>query len=130
MRTQIQVLGWLHFATHVLYVVGGIGVLFLGSVIAAGIGASGGQAFLPLAALLAASGWIVAAVLFAIGLPGTIIGWGLAQQAEWARIPGIVLSILCLPVAPLGTILGVYGLVVLFHPETQAHLERRAIECR
>jgi len=128
MRTQLQILGWLHFVTHVLYVVGGVTVLFLGSTIAAAIAAAGGHDTMPLAAILAASGWVIAAILLGIGLPGTVIGWGLAQQAAWARIPGIILSILCLPAVPLGTALGVYGLVVLLNPEAEPYLERRAIE--
>ena len=128
MRTHLQVLGWLHFVTHILYVVGGVTILFLGSAIAAGIAAAGGHAAMPLAAILAASGWVIAAILVGIGLPGTVIGWGLAQQAPWARIPGIVLSILCLPAVPIGTALGVYGLIVLLHSQAEPHLVRRAIE--
>ncbi len=117
MRTQMQVLGWLHIVTHALYVLAGLGVLMAGSAIAATIGAVGGHALMPLAAIVAGSGWIVAGVLLCLGLPGTIIGWGIAQQARWARIPGIILAILNLPVFPWGTALGVYGLAVLFHPE-------------
>ena len=127
MRTQLQVLGWLHFALNVLYVVGGVALLFVGSAAAAAVAASAGREAMPFAAMLAASGWIFAAILLAVGLPGTIIGWGLAQQANWARIPGIVLSILCLPAVPFGTAIGIYGLYVLFHPEAQACLEHRAI---
>jgi len=127
MRTQIQVLGWLYVATHVLYVIAGASVLFLGSTIAAGVAATGGHALMPLAAILAGCGWIFGSILLCIGLPGTVIGWGLAQQASWARIPGIILSVLNLPAVPFGTALGVYGLVVLCQPEAEAILERRAI---
>jgi hypothetical protein len=127
MRTHLQVLGWLHIATHALYVIAGAAVLMLGSTFAAGVAATGGHAFMPLAALLAASGWIVGGILTCIGLPGTVIGWGLAQQASWARIPGIILSILNLPAVPIGTALGIYGLVVLCQPEAEAVLDRRAI---
>jgi hypothetical protein len=128
MRTQLQVLGWLHFVTHVLYVVGGVAILFLGSAIAAAVAAAGGHELMPLAAFLAAGGSVFAAILICIGLPGTVIGWALAHQAPWARIPGIILSILCLPAVPVGTAIGVYGLVVLFHPDVEAHLDRRALE--
>jgi len=127
MRTQLQVLGWLHIVTHVLYVIAGGAVLFLGSAIAAGVAATAGHALMPLAALLAGFGWIVGGILLCVGLPGTVIGWGLAQQAGWARIPGIILSILNLPAVPFGTALGVYGLVVLCQPEAEAVLERNAI---
>ncbi len=129
MRTQLQVLGWLHFVTHVLYVAGGVAILFLGSALAsATAAAAGGHEAMPVAALLAAGGWIIAGALLVIGVPGTAIGWGLAHEAAWARIPGIILSILCLPAFPVGTALGVYGLVVLFHPETEPYLQRCALE--
>ena len=127
MRTHLQVLGWLHVVTHILYVVGGAAVLMLGSAAAAAIAAIGGHASMPLAALLAAGGWIVGLVLVCVGLPGTVIGWGLARQAAWARIPGIILSILSLPVAPLGTAVGVYGLAVLLHPAAEAQMECLAL---
>ena len=127
MRTQLQVLGWLYIATHVLYVIGGGAVLFLGSTLAAGVAATGGHAFMPWAAALAGFGWIVGGALLCIGLPGTVIGWGLAQQASWARIPGLILSIFNLPAVPFGTALGVYGLVVLCRPEAEAVLEGHTI---
>jgi hypothetical protein len=128
MRTHLQVLGWAHVALHVLYVIGGLGVLMLGSAGATLIAAVGGHSLMPLAAIIAAGGWMVALALLVVGLPGTVIGWGLAHQSGWARIPGIILSILSLPAAPIGTIVGIYGLVVLFHPDSGAYLRPRAIE--
>ena len=127
MRTYLQVLGWLHVALHVLYVIGGLAVLMLGSAGAAMIAAAGGHSLMPLAAMIAGGGWIVALVLLVVGLPGTVIGWGLAHQSGWARIPGIILSILSLPAPPIGTIVGIYGLVVLFNPASEACLDRRVI---
>ena len=129
MRTQMQILGWLHIVTHALYVFAGVGVLMAGSAIAAVIAAAGGHDLMPVAAFVAGSGWIVAAVLLCMGLPGTIIGWGIARQAPWARIPGIILAVLNLPLFPWGTALGIYGLAVQFHPEAHVTQEPpRAIE--
>ena len=45
---------------------------------------------------------------------------------EWARILTIILSCLHILNIPFGTALGVYGLWVLFSPESVAIFERRA----
>ena len=62
-----------------------------------------------------------ALVLFAVimSLPAVIIGYGLYRFRPWARIAGIVLSIVSLIVFPFGTLLGVYGLWVLFSGDTE-----------
>ena len=44
---------------------------------------------------------------------------GLIQHRPWARIAGIVLSILGMMMIPFGTIVGVYGVWVLFSKETE-----------
>ncbi len=61
----------------------------------------------------------MALVIFAVlmSLPALIIGFGLYNVRPWARVAGIVLSIVSLIVFPFGTLLGVYGLWVLFSKE-------------
>jgi hypothetical protein len=65
---------------------------------------------------------IVGSVLFLIALtlsiPGIIIGWGLLKRRPWARILGIVLSVLHLVNFPFGTVLAIYGLFVLLSKDT------------
>jgi hypothetical protein len=46
------------------------------------------------------------------------------RRRPWARVLGIVLCILGLLHLPFGTIVGVYGLWVLFSPETEALFRR------
>jgi hypothetical protein len=48
-----------------------------------------------------------------------LIGIGLLKYRSWARIGGIVLSILDLIWMPVGTIVGIYGLWVLFSKDTE-----------
>ena len=55
----------------------------------------------------------------ALSLPGLIVGIGLFRFRPWARILGIVLSILDLIWVPFGTIVGAYGLFVLFSKDTE-----------
>lgn len=52
-------------------------------------------------------------------IPGIIVGWGLLKFRPWARILGIVLSALQLINFPFGTVVGIYGLWVLFNNETE-----------
>lgn len=70
----------------------------------------------------------VAFVLVGIfAIPHFIVAWGLLNGAEWARIAGIIVSILSLlhPAVGLGTAIAIYSLVILFSSETE-ELFRRA----
>ena len=60
-------------------------------------------------------------VLFSLilAVPELIIGYGLWRCRPWARIAGIVLSVLSLLWVPFGTIVGVYGLWVLFSKDSE-----------
>ncbi|KPJ59593.1 MAG: hypothetical protein AMS15_06835 [Planctomycetes bacterium DG_23] len=53
-----------------------------------------------------------------LSVPEIIGGAYLLKYRNWARILCIVLSILNLPSFPLGTALGVYGLIILFNEKT------------
>jgi len=58
--------------------------------------------------------------ILVLAVPSIFVGVGLWQLRPWARVGGIVLSILDLLWVPLGTIVGVYGLWVLFSKQTEA----------
>jgi len=70
--------------------------------------------------ILGAVGGFIAILLLIVSAPNIIAGVGMLKYQEWARILTIVLSILNLPFIPFGTILGVYGLWVLFNQQTIA----------
>jgi hypothetical protein len=63
----------------------------------------------------------------AFSLPAVIAGVGLLYFKPWARIVGIVLSAIALLGFPWGTILGVYGLWVLFNKQAEQLFSRPAI---
>ncbi|MCP3144789.1 hypothetical protein [Pyxidicoccus xibeiensis] len=48
--------------------------------------------------------------LLLVGLPGIITGVGLLKRRRWARMAALVLGIISLPSAPLGTAVGIYAL--------------------
>lgn len=67
--------------------------------------------------------WLGAALLLMV--PCIVTGIALLGFRKWARTFGIVLSILEMLVVPLGTIVGIYGLVVLFSEDVDMIFERR-----
>ena len=66
------------------------------------------------------SGGIAATILIILGILNIIGGIGLKGYNNWARVLIIILSIIALLNFPIGTIIGVYALIVLFKPDTKA----------
>jgi hypothetical protein len=69
--------------------------------------------------ILSIVGAFVMLVLFAFSAPAIVTGIGLLYFKPWARVLGIVLSAIALLGFPWVTILGVYGLWVLFSKDTE-----------
>jgi hypothetical protein len=98
-------------ALIVLLVFGGImGILGVATTHDAGAGMA-----IPIVGLIGAA---VILILFVTSIPSIIAGIGLLRLYPWARILGIVLSILHLFNIPFGTALGIYGMWVLLSDET------------
>jgi hypothetical protein len=119
MDTHVKVLGALQVA------LGAIGLLVALLLIlvfggAAGIvGASGDPRAAVAIPIIGLTGTALVAFLLATSLPGVVVGVGLLRRRAWARIAGIVLSIIELMMIPFGTLIGVYGLFVLFSRDTE-----------
>lgn len=71
-----------------------------------------------LAEMVMRSMTVVFAVIALLELPGIAAGWGLLTYRPWARPLNIAFSIFDLLSIPIGTVLGVYSLWVMFRPET------------
>lgn len=100
-------------------VYGGLGLLWAFIVFAALIGVS----FIPDMSeeaiyILRGVGVFISVIIGLFALPEVIGGIGLLKMKEWARILVLVLSFLNLIVFPLGTVLSIYSLVILFQDET------------
>jgi len=65
--------------------------------------------------ILAWGSWAFTAIF---SLPPIVTGLGILKRQEWARILGIILSILALFRFPFGTALGIFTLYVLTHRES------------
>lgn len=119
MDTHVKVLGALQIAF------GAIGLLFAVLLVfvfggAAGIvGASGDPEASIAVPIIGLTGMALVGFLALTSLPSVIVGIGLVRLRPWARIAGIVISMLSLVMIPFGTIVGVYGLWVLFSPDTE-----------
>jgi len=113
MRSNITILGWLHIVWHGLGLVAGIIAMSLFTLMGGFMGIAGGDGAHVATPMFLIVGLFVFTVTIVISLPGLIIGYGLITFRPWARIGGIILSALNLTVFPLGTALGIFGLVTL-----------------
>jgi len=71
------------------------------------------------ATVLGITGVALTTFLLAIGLPQIVCGIGLLSFKRWARILGIVLAAIGLINVPIGTVFGIYAIVILFNKETE-----------
>jgi peptidoglycan/LPS O-acetylase OafA/YrhL len=69
--------------------------------------------------IIGIAGTALVVFLVIVSLPGLIAGIGLLKFRPWARIVGIVVAALYLVHIPFGTIVGIYGLWVLFNKDTE-----------
>ncbi|HZD55859.1 MAG TPA: sensor domain-containing protein [Anaerolineales bacterium] len=112
MDTHVKVLGWLYIVLGVLGILGAFLVFVL--VFGGGL-ISGDQQAIWITGIVAT---VVGGFLLLVSAPGIIAGFGLLGYRNWARVLALILGILNLPGFPIGTILGVYTLVVLLQDET------------
>jgi hypothetical protein len=119
MDTHVKVVGVLNIAIGAVGLVGAVVLVLIFGGVAGIVGASGdadAATAIPILGLIATA---VVTVVLVLSLPAVIIGIGLFRLRPWARIAGIVLSILHLIWIPVGTIIGVYSLWVLFSKEAE-----------
>jgi hypothetical protein len=110
---HISILGILYIALSAIFLF--VAVLVFAIIAGAGV-ISGDQD----AMIVTGTVGILLAVFFLIlSLPGLVTGYGLIRHRPWSRVLGIILAILNLLNFPLGTILGIYALWVLFNPDAQ-----------
>jgi hypothetical protein len=119
MDTHVKVLGVLHIAMGALGLIGALLLVLVFGGVAGLVAADGDPDAAVAFSIIGLTGTAIVVLVVALSLPGVIIGIGLFQFRSWARIGGIVLSILDLIWIPFGTILGVYGLWVLLSKDTE-----------
>lgn len=117
MDTHLKVLAILYLVFAGLSVLLGLGILAMVGIMTGMMGTSGDGGFMMPFMRLGATA--AALFCFAWAVPGFVVGLGLLKRQPWARILGLVMSALSLMHVPFGTALGVYGLWVLFHRDTE-----------
>ena len=128
METHVKVLGALQIAMGCLSLFAAIilTVVFAGGMSAMGIsGDPDAQTAIPFVGL---AGTAIVTLLVVLSLPGILTGIGLLRVRPWARIVGIVLCVLNLMMVPFGTLVGIYGLWVLFSKETEQLFEAQSVK--
>ncbi len=120
MTTHVRVLGGIYIALSSL---GLLAALFLGLAVGTASGIVGAAADSRDAAIalpiIGIAGTALVVFLVVVSLPGLIAGVGLLKFRPWVRILGIIVAILNLIHIPFGTIVGIYGLFVLFNKDTE-----------
>jgi MFS family permease len=119
MESQVKILGWLYIISGII---GLLGAVCLGVIIVGGGLISQDELAIRTTAIVAIG---IGVFLAVISAPGIIAGWGLLSYRKWARIFTIVLGILNLPGFPVGTILGVYTLIVLLDDRVNPLFEKK-----
>ena len=119
MDTHVKVLGALQIALGVIGLFSALVLVVVFGVASSAVGLSGEPDAAIALPIIGVTGAALVAFLVALSLPGIVVGIGLIQHRPWARIAGIVLSILGMMMIPFGTIVGVYGVWVLFSKETE-----------
>jgi hypothetical protein len=117
MRQHVPIVAWLNIAGAILLLlVGGFLLLLLPS-----IGAiSGDREALGILSTVAVG---VSCLFGMLALPGLIAGIGLLRRSSWGRILAIIVSFINLLNFPIGTIIGVYSLWVLFQDSAAIYFD-------
>jgi hypothetical protein len=120
MDTHVRVLGVLYIALGVVeLIIAALMVIGLGGaagIMTANADPSDAALAVPVLSLV---GTFLMTFLVLTSLPALITGIGLLYFKPWARILGIVVSAIALLGFPWVTILGIYGLWVLFNKHTE-----------
>jgi hypothetical protein len=126
MDTHVKVLGWLFIIFGALYILLAFGSSMVLGLLAAFVGSQGGDEAAVGASILGFTGAAAFVFWLCLGIPGILAGYGLLTLKPWGRILAIILSAIRLINIPIGTVVGAYGLWVLFQKDTEAMFSGRA----
>jgi hypothetical protein len=118
-QTHVKVLGVLHLVFGGLGVLAAVTVMLVLGGVAGLVGASGDPDAMAAIPFIGLAGSFVVVFVMVLSVPSAVIGIGLLQFRPWAKVAGIVLSVFHLAGFPFGTIVGIYGLWVLFSKDTE-----------
>lgn len=116
---HIPILGMLHLVGGAFFLVMGAFVFLLLTGIGVAVAIEDPMA----PRVLTIVGFSVGALLVIFGVPGIVAGFGLLRRRSWARGLAIAVGILSLFNVPIGTVIGIYTLIVLVQEEAAVYFE-------
>jgi len=119
METHVKVLGALQIALGVFALLVALLLVVVFGVAAGAVSVSDDPNRTIALPIIGITGMALVTFLLTLSLPVIITGIGLFRLRPWARVAGIVLSIFGMMMVPFGTIVGAYGLWVLFSKDTE-----------
>jgi hypothetical protein len=120
METHVKVVGALHILMGALGVLGAFVLMLIFGGVASLVSMSGDPDAAIAVPAIGMVGMLLVVGALVLAVPAIFVGVGLWRCRPWARVAGIVISILDLALMPLGTLIGIYGLCVLFSKPTEA----------
>lgn len=123
MKDNVKIVAILNIVLGSLGALAGLVVLLIFGGLAGMAGFAHDQDAAQAVPILALIGTCIAIFLFVLSVPAIIGGWGMLKFRPWARILMIIVSALNLLHFPIGTALGIYGLIVLLNDETRRLFE-------
>lgn len=123
MRDNVKIVAILNIVLGCFGVLGGLIVLMIFGGLAGMAGVAHDQDTAAAVPILALIGTVVAIFLFVLSVPAILGGWGMLKFRPWARVLMIIVSALNLLHFPIGTALGIYGLIILLNDETRRLFE-------
>lgn len=120
MATHVKVLAVLFLICGVFYAAGAFFLPLVLTFVASIVGSSGDPDAAMATGILGLTGVTLSVMFVVLAIPHLLVGWGMLKFKPWARIGGIVLGALGLLSFPIGTLIGIYALVILFRKETEA----------
>lgn len=118
LQLHIPIVAWLLVATNGILALLGLGLFGLLAGAAALVHDREAAMILP---IIAAA---IPTLMVGLALPGLIAGWGLLARKGWARILAIIAAVLGLPSFPVGTLIGVYAILVLMQDAATGYFKQ------
>ncbi len=112
MKKHITIIGIYHIAVNALLLLMAVFVLLI-MILSAFLTSDRSSA-----GIIITTGVLIALFMGALGLPGLIGGIGLLRYKNWARYLVMIVAVLELFMAPIGTAVAIYTLWALVHDET------------
>lgn len=108
LQLHISILGWLHIVVNAFFLVLAAFAFVLLPAVGTVIDDPQGVVIFSLL------GTAFGVLMLVLGLPGIVAGYGLLKRKSWARFLALVLGVVGLVNFPVGTVIGVYTILVLW----------------